>query len=234
MPLLSSLDGKGLLKVAETALKDSKILEGITSLTRLKDVNSLQMKNISIPISIENGVMDVRPFDVKLWDYQANIQGSAGFDGSLNYLINMQVPAGKFGAQANALLATISGNTISESTMIPIALNLSGSYNAPKIALAGGNSMETLLSNALKARVSGETQAIQNQATEQFNAVQDSLKQELKLKAEMIQDSVKKELQQQVNGSKEKAVDEAKKLLKGFLPKPKPTTKPDTTTINNN
>jgi hypothetical protein len=234
MPILSSLDGKGLLKVAETALKDSKILEGITSLTRLKDVNTLQLKNISIPISIENGVMDVRPFDVKLWDYQANIQGSAGFDGSLNYLINMLVPAGKFGAQANAILVTISGTQVDENSMIPLALNLTGNYNSPKIALAGGNSMEALLSNALKARISGETQALQSKATEQFNAAQDSIKQELKLKAELIQDSVKKELQQQVSGSKDKAVEEAKKLLKGFLPKTKAPAKPDTTRINEN
>jgi hypothetical protein len=234
MPILASLDAKGLLKVAETALRDSKILEGITNLTRLKDINTLQFKNVAIPISIENGVMDVRPFDVKLWDYQATIQGSGGFDGSLNYLINMLVPAGKFGAQANAILATISGTQVDENSMIPLAINLTGNYNSPKIALAGGNSMETLLSNALKARISGETQALQSKATEQFNIAQDSIKQELKLKAELIQDSVKKELQQQVSGSKDKAVEEAKKLFKGFLPKTKTPTKPDTTTIKEN
>lgn len=234
MPLLSSLDGNGLLKVAETALKDSKILEGITSITRLKDVNTLQLKNISIPISIENGVMDVKPFDVKLWDYQANVQGSAGFDGSINYLVNMLIPANKFGSQATSILATISGNQVDENTMIPLALNLSGTYNSPKIALAGGNSIETLLANTLKARVSGETQALQTKATEQFNAAQDSIKKEMKLKAEVIQDSVKKELEKQVDVTKDKAVDEAKKLLKGFLPKPKTTAKPDTTTVKNN
>ena len=234
MPLLSSLDGNGLLKVAETALKDSKTLEGITSITRLKDVNTLQLKNISIPISIENGVMDVKPFDVKLWDYQANVQGSAGFDGSINYLVNMLIPANKFGSQATSILATISGNQVDENTMIPLALNLSGTYNSPKIALAGGNSIETLLANTLKARVSGETQALQTKATEQFNAAQDSIKKEMKLKAEVIQDSVKKELEKQVDVTKDKAVDEAKKLLKGFLPKPKTTAKPDTTTVKNN
>lgn len=233
MPLLASLDGSGLLKVAETALKDSKILEGITSLTKLKDANTLTLKNISIPISIENGVMDVKPFDVKLWDYEANVQGSAGFDGSINYLVNMQIPAGKFGAQANTLLASISGNQVDENTKIPLALNLSGTYNSPKIALAGGNSIETLLSNALKARVSGETQALQSKATEQFNAAQDSIKKEMKLKAEVVQDSVKKVLETQTNATKDKAASEAKKLLKGFLTPPKET-KPDTTKIKEN
>ncbi|MEB2783412.1 AsmA-like C-terminal region-containing protein [Algoriphagus persicinus] len=231
MPLLSSLDGQGLLKVAETALKDSKILEGITSLTKLKDVNTLQMKNIAIPISIENGVMDVKPFDVKLWDYEAKVQGTAGFDGSINYLINLQIPAGKFGAQANSLLATISGTSMDENSTIPVALNLSGTYNSPKITLAGGNSIESLLANALKVRVSGEAKGLQTQATEQFNAAQDSMKQVLKAKSAVAQDSAKKELEKQVDVAKDKAVDEAKKLLKGFFPKSTPTAKPDTTIV---
>jgi hypothetical protein len=234
MPILSSLDGKGLLKVAQAALKDSKILEGITSLTALKDANTLQLKNISIPISINNGVMDVKPFDVKLWDYQANVQGSAGFDGSINYLINMQVPAGKFGSQANALIASISGTSASENTQIPLAFNLTGTYNAPKISLAGGNSIETLLANALKSRVSGETEKIQAEATKQFAAAQDSIKQELQVKATALQDSVKKELVKQTDASKDKAVNEAKKLLKGFLPKATTPAKTDTTTVKNN
>ncbi|WP_296698531.1 AsmA-like C-terminal region-containing protein [Algoriphagus sp.] len=234
MPLLASLDGSGLLKVVETALKDSKILEGITSLTKLKDANTITLRNMTIPISIKNGVMDVKPFDVKLWDYQANVQGSAGFDGSINYLVNMQIPAGQLGAQANSLLASISGNQADENTNIPLALNISGTYNSPKIALAGGNSIEALLTNALKARVSGETQALQTKATEEFNAAQDSIKKEMKLKAEVVQDSVKKVLQNQTNATKDKAADEAKKLLKGFFTKPKETTKPDTTSVNNN
>uniref|UniRef100_UPI0035931CFD AsmA family protein n=1 Tax=Aquiflexum sp. TaxID=1872584 RepID=UPI0035931CFD len=145
MPLLASLDGKGLLKVTEAALQNSTLVQGITSLTRLNDTNTLQLRNLNIPIEINNGVMNVRPFDVRLWDYQANVQGSAGFDGSINYLINMQVPAGKFGAQANTLLATISGAQANESTLIPVAINLGGTYNSPKIGLAGGNSIENLL-----------------------------------------------------------------------------------------
>nr|WP_287936580.1 AsmA-like C-terminal region-containing protein [Algoriphagus sp.] len=232
MPVLPSLDIKGILKVTEAALRNSAILQGVTSITGLKDANTLTMKNLSIPVSIENGRMEIRPFDLKLWDYQTTIQGSAGFDGSMNYLLNMMVPAGKFGAQANTLLATISGTQASESTLIPLSLNLSGTYNQPKIALAGGNSIETLLTNALRSRLDSEKQNLQEKATQEFQAVQDSLKQELKLKADLVQDSLKKELEKKGAQTKDKAVEEAKTMLKGLLVKPKP--KPDSTRVNNN
>jgi hypothetical protein len=232
MPVLPSLDIKGILKVTEAALRNSAILQGVTSLTGLKDSNTLTMKNLSIPVSIENGRMEIRPFDLKLWDYQTTIQGSAGFDGSMNYLLNMMVPAGKFGTQANTLLATISGTQASESTLIPLSLNLSGTYNQPKIALAGGNSIETLLTNALRSRLDSEKQNLQEKATQEFQAVQDSLKQELKLKADLVQDSLKKELEKKGAQTKDKAVEEAKTMLKGLLVKPKP--KPDSTRVNNN
>lgn len=231
MPILSSLDGNGLVKIVETALQDSKILEGITKLTKLSDTNTLLLKNLLISITIDEGVMNVKPFDVKLWDYQANIQGSAGFDGSINYLLNMQIPAGKFGAQANSILATISGVQTDENTMIPLALNLSGTYNNPKIGLAGGNSIENLLANALKSRVSNESEKLQDKATEQFKIAQDSMKQSIQLKATAVQDSVKKEVEKKIGETQNKAVDEAKTLLKGLLKtKPQPV-KPDTTAV---
>ncbi|MDO9551566.1 AsmA-like C-terminal region-containing protein, partial [Rhodonellum sp.] len=235
MPILSSLDGKGLMKVLEASLQNSAILEGIASLTKLSDARTLQLKNLALPIEINNGMLNVKPFDLKLWDYQANVQGSTGFDGSINYLVNMQVPAGKFGAQANTLLATISKTEANESTLIPVAISLGGTYSSPKIGLAGGNSLESLLTNALKSRVSSEKENLTAKATEQFKAAEDSLKQELKLKAEILQDSVKKEAEKKVTETKSKALEEAKGLLRGVLGnKAKPVVKPDTTKKEDN
>ncbi|MBD8491117.1 hypothetical protein IFO69_20350 [Echinicola sp. CAU 1574] len=227
MPVLSSLDGDGLIKVAQAALKDSKIIGGITSLTKLKDGNTLEIKDLNLKAEIKDGMLNVSPFDIKLWDYQANIQGSTGFDGSISYLVNMQVPAGKFGSQANSLLASISGTEVTGDTKIPVAINLGGTYQQPKISLAGGNSMEALITNALKSRASAEGEKLQNQVAEQFKAQEDSVKQELKAKANAAQDSAKKELNKKVEEAQNQAADEVKDLLKGFFNKSKPKT--DTT-----
>ncbi|GAB2619683.1 AsmA-like C-terminal region-containing protein [Belliella aquatica] len=233
MPILASLDGKGILRILDAALKDSPVLKGVTSLTKLNDTNTIQFKNLNLPIDIEDGMLSLRPVDLKLWDYQANIQGSTGFDGSINYLINMQVPAGKFGSQANNLLATISGTEATGSTLIPVSINLGGTYNSPKIGLSGENSIESLLTNALRSRVSSEKENLQAKATEQFKAAEDSIKSELKSRSEALQDSAKKEAEKKVSETKDKAVEEAKSILRGVLGnKSRPVVKPDTVKID--
>lgn len=231
MPILSTLDGKGLLRVAEAAYQNPQLLQAVSQVTRLNESNSFQLRNINIPIEINDGVMDVRPFDVKLWDYQANIQGSTSFDGTINYLLNMQVPAGKFGSVANNLLSTITGAQSSESTIIPVALNLGGTYSNPRVSLAGGNSIENLLTSALRARVGQERDNLQEQATQQFKAAEDSLRREVKSRAESVQDSVKREAERKASETKDKAVEEAKSVLRNVLRPQRPTTRPDTTSI---
>ncbi|WP_317048528.1 AsmA-like C-terminal region-containing protein [Echinicola strongylocentroti] len=230
MPVLSSLDGSGLIKVAEAALENSKIVSGITSLTKLKDGSTINLKDINLKAEIKDGMLEVQPFDVKLWDYEANIQGSTGFDGSVNYLINMQVPAGKLGSQANNLLASIAGTEATGDTKIPIAINLGGTYSSPKVSLAGGESMETMLTNALKSRASSEGAKLQEQVQEQFKAHEDSAKQEMKVKAEAAQDSAKQELDKKVEEAQNKAADEVKDALKGLFGRSK--SKTDTTKNN--
>ena len=84
MPVLSSLDGSGLIRLAETALKDSPLVKGITSLTKLEDTSTISLKPMNITARIEDGMLNIPPFELKLWDYPAKIQGSTGFDGRIN------------------------------------------------------------------------------------------------------------------------------------------------------
>lgn len=231
MPILSSINATGILEILDAALQGSPLLQKINGVTKLKENASLALKNVKIPLKIENGTMEVQPFDVKLWDYQATVQGTAGFDGTMNYLVNMLVPAGKFGSQANSLLSQISNTDTPESSMIPIALTLGGTYAQPSVGLAGGNSIENLLTNALKSRANQEKEAVQEKIESEIQTTKDSLKTELKAKAETLQDSLKQELKNTGEKAGEKVVNEAKSLLNSFIKKKKPA-KPDSTDSN--
>ncbi len=225
MPVLSSLDGRGLVKVAEAALRESKIIEGITSLTRLQDGNTLTLKNLDLSVEIVDGMLQLKPFDLNLWGYAANIQGSTGFDGSLNYLINMQVPVEKFGSQVSGLVANLTQSDVSK-TSVPVSFNVQGNYANPRISLAGGDNIEGYLTNALKSRLSSATDQVKQEVAAEFKIREDSIKQELKAKAEVAKDSAKSEAAKIINQTKDKAVDELKGLLKGFGSRTK--AKPDT------
>lgn len=225
MPVLSSLDGGGLIKVSEAALRDSKIVEGITSLTKLKDGNTLTFKNLNLSAQIVDGMLQLQPFDVNLWGYAANIQGSTGFDGSINYLVNMQVPVEKFGSQISGLVANLTQSDVSNST-VPLNLHLQGNYANPKISLAGGDNIESYVTNALKSRFSSTGNQVKQDVAAEFKVREDSIKQELKIKAEIAKDSARGEAEKIINQTKDKAVDELKGLLKGFGSRPK--AKPDT------
>src|SRR5690606_10488607 len=160
MPVLSSLDGSGLVRIVEAALRDSKIIQGITSLTPLSDGNTLTLKNLNLSLEIVDGMLQLKPFDLNLWGYAANIQGSTGFDGSLNYLISMQVPVEKFGSQVSGLVANLTKSDISNAS-VPLNFNVQGNYANPRISLAGGDNNEGYLTNALKSRLYSATEQVE-------------------------------------------------------------------------
>lgn len=160
MPILSSLDGSGLIKLAETAIKDSPLIQGITSLTKLDDTATISLKPMNISAKIEDGMLNIPPFELQLWDYPAKIQGSTGFDGRINYLVAIDVPASKFGSKINGLVTNLVGTDLSD-TKVPLAFNIGGSYARPNVGLASSETLDSYISNALKSRVGGAKEDVQ-------------------------------------------------------------------------
>ncbi len=225
MPVLSSLDGQGLVKLAETAIRDSQLIRGITSITRLNDTATLNLKPFNIQAVIQDGMLKIPPFDLRLWDYQAQVQGSTGFDGSINYLVSMQVPVEKFGSQVNSLIAGLTGSDLS-GTSVPLAFNIGGTYGSPSIGLASGDNLDTYLTSFLRSRATSATSNIQEDLTAQFKAREDSLRLEMKQKAEVAKDSVRSEAERVVEEATNKAKEEVKNVLRN-LTRPRPQSQPE-------
>ncbi len=131
MPNLTTVNADGLVKIVEAALKGSKLVSGITSLTNLDDANEVTLKDVLMSASIKNGRLGVKPFDVKFGQYKTSVAGSTGLDGSLDYTLKMNVPAGKLGAQYNALIAKYTGGKNDPNSEVPVTIGLGGKYNSP-------------------------------------------------------------------------------------------------------
>lgn len=145
MPNLKTVNGAGLIKIVEAALSGSKLVSGITALTNLEDTDKVTLKDVLMSASIKDGRLGVKPFDVKFGSYKTSVAGSTGLDGSLDYTLKMDVPAGKLGSQYNAFIAQYTGGKSDPNANIPVTIGLGGFYNtpAPKLLMADQKAQAT-------------------------------------------------------------------------------------------
>lgn len=134
MPKMNTVNGAGLIKIAQATLTQSKLVSGITSLTKLDNSDQVSLKDVLMSAAIKDGALSVKPFDVKFGEYKTNISGSTGLDGSINYLLKMNVPAGKLGSQLQGFINKNTGANNSTSE-IPVTIALGGNYKDPKTSL---------------------------------------------------------------------------------------------------
>lgn len=130
-PNLGTVNGAGLIKIGQAALKESKLISGITSLTKLDDTNEVTLKDVLMSASISDGRLSVKPFDAKFGSYKTTIAGSTGVDGSLDYTLKMDVPAGKLGTQFNSIVSQYTGGKNDPNSTIPLTIGLGGNYANP-------------------------------------------------------------------------------------------------------
>lgn len=131
MPNMATVNGGGLIKIAQAALKQSKLISGITSITKLQNTDEVTLKDVLMSATLKDGKLSVKPFDVKFGDYKTTVAGSTALDGTIDYNLKMDVPAGKLGSEFNSLLSKYSTTKTDPNAPIPVTIGLGGTYNNP-------------------------------------------------------------------------------------------------------
>jgi uncharacterized protein involved in outer membrane biogenesis len=213
MPNMATVNGGGLIKIAQAALKDSKLISGITSLTKLNDANEVTMKDVLMSAAIKDGRLSVKPFDVKFGNYKTTVTGSTGLDQSIDYTLKMDVPAGKLGTQLNGFLAEKTGAKTDPNGNVPVTIGLGGSVTNPSPKLIMDEQKQQVKEAATAVAKEEGTKAIEKavKGTEAEKIVGTILGKSdtSKTKSDTTQ------TQQQ------KQVEDAKSLIKGLLKKKK-------------
>jgi uncharacterized protein involved in outer membrane biogenesis len=219
MPKLSTVNGSGVIKIAQAALKESKLISGITSLTKLDDTNEVTMKDVLMSAAIKDGKLSVKPFDVNFGSYKTTIAGSTNLDGVLDYSLKMDVPAGKLGSQFNALIAQYSGQKADANKNIPVTIGLGGKYDNPTTKLIMDDQkkqIETAATNAVKEE---GTKMIEKavKGTDAEKVVKGLLGGSKKDTSATKADTAKTTLPTTTTEVQKKAEDEAKKKIQNLL-----------------
>lgn len=211
MPNLGTVDGAGLIKIAQAALKDSKLVSGITSLTKLDDTNEVTLKDAVMSARIVNGRLNVKPFDVNFGSYKTTVTGSSGVDGSLDYQLKMDVPAGKLGSQFNGLVSQYTGGKSNSDSKIPLNINIGRTFTNPSFSLVSSEQKEQVKDAVTSAAKEEGKQAVQE-------AIKGTEAEKVLNKVLGKSDTTKSDT---TKTSQTQKIDDAKNAIKGLLRKKK-------------
>ena len=135
-PDLKTLTGDLLGQLLSTTINSSNstLLTSLGSNLKFIDVSKINLNDIKAAITLKNGMVNVKPFNLKYKDIQATISGSHGFDQNMNYNLKFDVPAKYLGTETNALIAKLSPADAAKFENIPINAIMTGNFTNPKIS----------------------------------------------------------------------------------------------------
>lgn len=224
MPNMGTVNGAGLIKIAQASLKGSKLVAGITSLTKLDDTDEVTLKDALLSATIDAGKLSVKPFDVSFGDYKTSVGGSTALDGRIDYTLKMNVPANKLSAQFNTLISKYSSTKTDPNAPIPVTIGLTGKYNDPKTSLIMEEQKEQAKEAVTAAAKEEGTKALQKavKGTEAEKILGGILGTKKDTTKTAHSDSVKTTTQQApVEEVKKKVEEEAKQKIQNLLKKKK-------------
>ncbi|VXD18575.1 AsmA-like C-terminal region-containing protein [Marinoscillum sp. 108] len=222
MPIYEEMQGAGLMEIAQATLKDVKLLSAVSNVSKLNQQDGeVSLKDVLLATEIKNGRLYVEPFDLTIGGRKATVGGSTGVDGSLDYLMSMDVPSGQVGQALNSAISSFAGLDNAIGKDITLNLGIKGTYDDPKVNLLSAQPGTSGGSSSVKA-------ALQAQAKEKVDAKKEEIKQELEAKKDSVTtevkekvDAAKEEVKKEVEETKEEVKDKAKDAVKDIFGKKK-------------
>jgi hypothetical protein len=155
-PFYHTLDGSGTVTIGDAGVKGSGLVGQLASLTGYAfSTTDIRLDDVSVKASLRHGRSYVKPFQVSLGGHDAMISGSVGVDGTLDYKIDADFDAGQLGVQFNTLVAGITGKE-GVTGVVPVQFLIRGTYDNPKLVLAGADTGVDALAEEAVERIGDE------------------------------------------------------------------------------
>lgn len=133
-PIYESLEGGGSIKLRDVQVVGLKMFSTVSEKTGQSSVNNPKMKDIKIETSIDNNIIDVKPFTFTISAFRPTIKGTTSFSGLLDLRIRLGLPP---------------------LGLIGIPIVVTGTHNDPKIKVFSktGKTIEDAIYNTISNKV---------------------------------------------------------------------------------
>ena len=171
-PDMATISGNSFaqLFVSSINLEKLQVLERLEENLSFIDFDKLNLDDLKTNLSFENGLVNVKPFNVTYNDIDIQVAGSHGFDKSLNYKAVLNVPAKYLGGEINQLIGRINDSEVNKIT-IPVTANISGSYTSPQVS----TDLTSGVSNLTKQLIEIEKQKLLNSGKDKLKDLLDGV-----------------------------------------------------------
>ena len=193
-PVMNTITGDGRLQSKQIGLKSSNALSSIGQALKTDAFNNLVLKDVDVNFQIQNGTLQVKPFDTKINDITLNIGGEQTFENTLNYVINLSAPRQILGLEnptVNRLYeqAASKGIQVDRSETVDMLINVTGAMNDPQVKL-------DLKQNAA-ASVENIKEEVKERVKEAVETKKEEIKEDTKQKAREEADKILKDAERQ-------------------------------------
>jgi hypothetical protein len=175
MPLLSSLSASGLLTSGNVSVTENPLLNGLASTLRNESLKTLNVRDLRLPFSIDNGRVSTRSFDVRFGDGTLNLQGSTGLDQTIDYAARIN------------LTGRLSNEYLNNVTVL-----IGGTFTNPRFNLDARGAANQLLGNLVGSALGGDNQGaplseqVTSAVSEQIERQSEALRKEAKEAGERL------------------------------------------------
>lgn len=214
MPIYSSINASGFANIIKAVLEGFEPLNKLAAGLNVSELKKLELNNVLANFKIENGRLNVAPFNLKNGDVLMNMQGSNGLDQSLDYQLGINIPRammGKANATANTLLASLNskaGTNIALNETVKVNAQIGGSIAKPTIKFNLVGDAKTEAKNIANQILADKKVALETKAKEEVGKLTTQAKEQIQQKT----DTIKKQLEQKLK-------DEVKNKLNNFFKK---------------
>lgn len=170
-PNLTTVNGDAFSEIFPTkaSLKNSQALSLLNNNLSFIDLDDLDFNDLKAAISFENGKVAVKPFNIKYKDIDIEVSGKHGFDKTMDYNLNFDIPAKYLGSEVSNLLTSLSDEDTKNIT-IPLSATIAGSFSSPTLKTNMNEAVSNLSNQLLEQQKNKLTKQGENELNKLLNS----------------------------------------------------------------
>jgi uncharacterized protein involved in outer membrane biogenesis len=139
VPDLQTLNGSGHIQLLNGTMKDFGPLDKLSQALDIVTLKDIPLKDVQADFTFKAGEVAIAPFMIQTQGIEMEIDGSHGFDQSLDYSINLKVPRSQLGSKGNIFVKNVvsqaadKGIPVKLKEEVCVNVRIGGTINNPDV-----------------------------------------------------------------------------------------------------